>query len=80
MIADLKPYPEYKESSSAWIGMVPTHRNLTPNRALSEEGGFEAFRRREVAEGVLDGLLEKRGMKACCIQTRGPRTLKGGAA
>jgi type I restriction enzyme S subunit len=37
MIADLKPYPEYKESGSAWIGMVPRHWNVTPNRALFEE-------------------------------------------
>ena len=25
MIADLKPYPEYKESGLAWIGQVPVH-------------------------------------------------------
>jgi type I restriction enzyme S subunit len=37
MIADLKPYPEYKESGSAWIGIVPRHWNVTPNRALFEE-------------------------------------------
>ena len=37
MIADLKPYPEYKESGSTWIGMVPRHWNVTPNRALFEE-------------------------------------------
>ena len=76
MIADFKPYPEYKESGSGWIGMVPRHRNLTPNRALLKEGCIEAFLRREVAEG----LLEKRGMKAGSIQNRGPRTLKGGPA
>lgn len=37
MIADLKPYPEYKKSGSAWIGIVPRHWNVTPNRALFEE-------------------------------------------
>ena len=25
MIADLKPYPEYKETGLAWIGQVPVH-------------------------------------------------------
>ena len=25
MIADLKPYPEYKESGLPWLGRVPGH-------------------------------------------------------
>ena len=25
MIADLKPYPEYKESGLPWLGQVPAH-------------------------------------------------------
>ena len=25
MIADLKPYPEYKESGLPWLGQVPGH-------------------------------------------------------
>jgi len=34
MIADLKPYPEYKESRLLWVGAVPGHWDLSPNRAL----------------------------------------------
>ena len=33
MIADLEPYPEFKESGPPWLGRVP----------LLEEGGIEAF-------------------------------------
>jgi type I restriction enzyme S subunit len=28
VIADLKPYPEYKESGSPWLGRMPQHWNL----------------------------------------------------
>jgi len=28
MIANLQPYPEYKESGSPWLGRMPTHWNL----------------------------------------------------
>lgn len=34
MIADLKPYAEYKESCLPWIGNVPAHWELLPNRGL----------------------------------------------
>lgn len=37
MIADLKPYEEYKSSGQAWIGAVPTHWTLLPNRAIFSE-------------------------------------------
>jgi type I restriction enzyme S subunit len=37
MIADLKPYPEYKESGHVWLGAVPTHWNVLPNRAIFSE-------------------------------------------
>ena len=30
MIADLKPYPEYKESGLPWLGRVPGHWNTRP--------------------------------------------------
>src|SRR4051812_21466477 len=28
MIADLKPYPEYKESGLSWLGQIPKHWEL----------------------------------------------------
>ncbi len=30
----LKPYPEYKDSGVPWLGDVPAHWELVPNRAL----------------------------------------------
>ena len=40
MIADLKPYPEYKESGLPWLGGIPRHWNSGP--------GFAAFREKHV--------------------------------
>ncbi len=37
MIADLKPYAEYKESGQEWTGDVPNHWSILPNRALFAE-------------------------------------------
>ena len=37
MIASLQPYPEYKESEQAWLGRVPRHWPVLPNRALFAE-------------------------------------------
>jgi type I restriction enzyme S subunit len=37
MIEELKAYPEYKESEQTWLGRIPAHWSLLPNRALFEE-------------------------------------------
>jgi len=37
VIADLKPYPGYKESEQAWLGLVPGHWLVLPDRALFVE-------------------------------------------
>jgi type I restriction enzyme S subunit len=37
MIADLEPYTEYKESGLPWLGEVPMHWSVLPNRALFAE-------------------------------------------
>lgn len=37
LVADLKPYHEYKESQQAWLGHLPTHWRILPNRSLFEE-------------------------------------------
>ena len=37
MIEGLKPYPEYKESGHRWLGSVPNHWSVLPNRALFDE-------------------------------------------
>jgi type I restriction enzyme S subunit len=33
----LKPYPEFKDSGVAWLGSLPIHWSVFPNRALFEE-------------------------------------------
>jgi type I restriction enzyme S subunit len=43
MIENLKPYPEYKDSGLPWLGEVPAHWSLIPNRGL--------IRRRKVLVG-----------------------------
>lgn len=37
MIADLKPYPEYKELGLPWLGQVPTHWNHLRAKHLFRE-------------------------------------------
>lgn len=37
MIGDLKPYAEYKDSGLPWLGEVPGHWEVIPNRALFNE-------------------------------------------
>ena len=44
MIADLRPYPAYKDSGLPWLEKVPEHWSLLPNRAL--------MRRRKVLVGA----------------------------
>lgn len=37
MIADLKPYERYKSSEQGWVGEIPEHWLMLPNRALFAE-------------------------------------------
>ncbi len=37
MIADLKPYPAYKDSGVPWLGNVPEHWDVRPGRACYRE-------------------------------------------
>ena len=37
MIANLIPYSEMKDSGVEWLGQVPTHWEVLPNRALFDE-------------------------------------------
>mgnify|MGYP001567447253 CR=1 FL=1 len=37
MIAGLKPYPSMKDSGAPWLGKVPEHWDVLPNRALFTE-------------------------------------------
>jgi type I restriction enzyme, S subunit len=51
MIADLKPYPKYKESSLPWLDAVPAHWDMVPNRALMQD------QRKVVGENASDYTL-----------------------
>lgn len=37
LIDGLKPYPEYKELGQDWLGRVPAHWEVIPNRAIFDE-------------------------------------------
>ncbi|MFH0990628.1 MAG: restriction endonuclease subunit S [bacterium] len=37
MIDGLKPYPKYEDSRQAWLGSVPSHWSILPNRAIFAE-------------------------------------------
>jgi type I restriction enzyme S subunit len=37
MTADLRPYPEYKDSGVEWLAQIPAHWDCLPHRALFQE-------------------------------------------
>ena len=37
MMVHIKPYPDMKDSGVEWLGQVPAHWDIVPNRALFEE-------------------------------------------
>ena len=43
MIADLKPYAEYKESGLPWLGQVPTHWAKRRMKFLFKERARKGF-------------------------------------
>ena len=58
MIPGLKPYPAYKDSSVAWLGEVPEHWRVLPNRATfsevnDRENPQEQMLSVTIAEGVV---------------------------
>ena len=67
---DLKPYPTYKPSGVEWIGDVPAHWEVLPNRAIFVEVNERGYPQAEmlsvtIAEGVIRQrtLLEDRSRK-----------------
>jgi len=58
MAAELKPYPAYKDSGVPWLGEVPAHWEVLPNRATfsevnSREHPQEQMLSVTIAEGVV---------------------------
>jgi len=57
MIADLKPYTDYKESGLPWLGHIPLQREVLSLRT-PEEISADILAIEKEAEGLLDGLLK----------------------
>ena len=57
MIADLKPYPAMKDSGVEWLGEVPEHWEVSPNRAL-----FEEIRDRDCPDEQMLSVTIKKGV------------------
>jgi type I restriction enzyme S subunit len=65
VIASLKPYPEYKDTGLPWLGKVPKHWEVLPNRALF----FEVKEREHPDEEMLSvtitqGVIRQRSLLA----------------
>ena len=70
MTANLKPYPSYKPSGVEWLGDVPAHWEVLPNRAIFVEVNERNHPQEEmlsvtIAEGVIrqSTLLEDKSKK-----------------
>lgn len=77
MIAGLKPYPEYKKSQLRWLGRIPSHWEVLPNRAIFAETkdrnhGEEQMLSVTIANGVIPQrtLLEGSSKKDSSNQNR----------
>jgi len=57
MIADLKPYPDYKDSGVEWLGKVPQHWKILPNRVL-----FNEIKDRDCPDAQMLSVTIKRGV------------------
>lgn len=69
MIANLKPYPTMKDSGLAWVGVVPEHWGIVPNRAM--------LRRRKVLVGERHGEYELLSLTKAGIIVRDISTGRG---
>jgi type I restriction enzyme, S subunit len=67
MIAYLKPYPEYKESGSPWLGMLPTDWETQRAKRFLREVDERSQTGREVLLSVshLTG-----GVSSMCVKLR----------
>jgi len=65
LLAQLRPYPEYKDTGLPWLGKVPKHWKVLPNRALF----FEVKEREHPDEEMLSvtitqGVIRQRSLLA----------------
>lgn len=76
MIADLKPYPEYKESGQEWLGNVPKHWTMRRLKTVLREKDARSLD----GSGLLLSLTRNRGLIARSDMTEkihSARTLAG---
>jgi type I restriction enzyme S subunit len=56
-VADLKPYPHMKKSGVPWLGEVPKHWQVLPNRAL-----FDEIKKRDCPEEQMLSVTIRKGV------------------
>ena len=67
MIEGLKPYAEYKDSGQEWLGRVPAHWSVLPNRALFDEVKDRNHPKEEMLSvTIMRGIV--RGCKICSVK------------
>ena len=54
MIADLKPYPEYKESGLPWLGQVPAHWDMPRQMRSYREAENARGERHRIHDSLAD--------------------------
>jgi len=64
MIADLKPYPKYKESGQSWLGKVPEHWDVKRLKLLLREVDLRSSTGKEQLLGVSQytGVTQRKSM------------------
>ena len=73
MIADLKPYPDYKESGLPWLGQVPNHWEIKRAKSI-----FQRVDERSTTgkEELLTAILNPKGQSG--RQSYGQSLRQGG--
>ncbi len=66
MIDALKPYPEYKESGQPWVGKIPKHWSIFPNRALFAEVKDRDHPDEEMLSvTITQGIVQQKALLVC---------------
>jgi len=63
LISELSPYPKYKNSQAAWIGKLPAHWQVLPNRALFSEVRDRNFPSEEMLSVTINkGVIKQKAL------------------
>lgn len=77
MIADLKPYPEYKESGLPWLGHIPQHWGSQRAKWLFTKMDRPVREEDEVITCFRDGMVTLRKNRRLGVRDRSPEPLAG---